>query len=201
MYPRYTRINEGSPLNISDRMPALATHPSFFALAVLGAALTLAACSDDGTRQTQAADPSADTEEQSGSKPEAQDAKPEAIGSISIDGQSYELIRSFWCEPRSGVEEGTEVVAQVGAFHDDGRFMTVMATQVDRDRDRPSVVLLRANEPGTDNHFESGNSKGPVLTVEDGRVLIQGQVASGGEIVPLEAEFTLPEEPGLKFQC
>ena len=191
-------------MTFSDRISALAAHPSFFALAALGAALTLAACSDGDTGQTQAAASSADSDEQS--EPEAPDAKPEKIGSISIDGQSYELVRSFWCEPRSGIEEGTDVVIQVGAFHDDGRSITVMATQVDRDRDRPSVQRLRATEPGTQSSSQSGDvvldsSNNSMLTVKDGRVQIQGEVMSGGEILPLEAEFTLPDEPGLKWQC
>ena len=191
-------------MTFSDRISALATHPSFFALAALGAVLTLAACSDGDTGQTQAAASSSDSDKQS--EPEAPDAKPETIGSISIDGQSYELVRSFWCEPRSGSEEGTDVAIQVGAFHDGGRSITVMATQVDRDRDRPSVQRLRATEPGTQSSFQSADvvldaGNNAVLTVKDGRVQIQGEVMSGGEIVPLEAEFTLPDEPGLKWQC
>lgn len=164
----------------------------------------LAVCSDGDTGQTQAAASSADSDEQS--EPEAPDAKPEKIGSISIDGQSYELVRSFWCEPRSGIEEGTDVAIQVGAFHDDDRSITVMATQVDRDRDRPSVKRLRATEPGTQSSSQSGDvvlnaSNNSMLTVKDGHVQIQDEVMSGGEIVPLEAEFTLPDEPGLKWQC
>lgn len=188
----------------SDRVPALMTNPPFFAAAVLGAALMLTACSDGDTGQTRAAASSADSDEES--EPEAPNVKPEAIGSISIDGRSYELVRSFWCEPRSGAEEGTEVVIQVGAFHDDGRLITVMATQVDRDRDRPSVQRLRVTEPGTQSSSQSGDvvlnaDKSPVLTVENGRVQIQGEVMRGGEIAPLEAEFTLPDESGLKWQC
>lgn len=186
------------------RMPALAMHPSFCVSALLGTVLALAACSDGGTGQTPPAASSVASAEQAES--ESPDAKPEPVGSMSIDGRSYELIRSFWCEPHSGVEGGTEVVIQVGAFQDSGRLITVMGTQVDRDRDRASVQSLTAIEPDSTSAARSGDvvldgNTRPVLMVEDGRVQIQGEVMDGGDIVPLEAEFTLPDEPGLKWHC
>ena len=165
--------------------------------------LAASACSGGEAEDDETSVSAADAEQ---AESPAADEAPEPVGSLTIDGRSYELVRAFWCEPRSGGESGTEVVAQVGAFHEDNRFITVMATQVDRDRDRPSVQSVSASIPGTDSNHRSGDvvldgDAEPALIVEDGQARIQAEVRSGGEVVPLEAEFTLPDEPGLDLHC
>lgn len=170
---------------------------------VLVAMAGLLAASDGGAS---AAESGSMVEEDGQSGPETPDAALVTIGNMFIDGRSYDLVRAFWCEPHSGVEGGTTVVIQVGAFHEDNRLITVMGTQVDRDRDRPAVQSLSVSEPGTQSHYQSGDvalktGTEPVLAVEDGHVRIQGEVVSGGDVVPLEAEFALPDEPGLDLHC
>ena len=177
--------------------------------------LASAACSDrDAGQEAGQEDGQEDGQDESAAMPSGGDPRPEqqaaadepatVVGSMSIDGRSYDLVRSFRCEPGSGVEGGTELAIKVGAFHDDGRLIHVMATQVDRDRDRASVQQVSATEPGTGSYYQSGTvmlsgSTAPVLTVEDGHVRIQGDVQSGGNIVPLDVEFALPEEFGGPF--
>lgn len=162
-------------------------------------ALAAAGCSERDSGQSEAA-------ETTGGEPQperqaAANAPDTVIGSMSIDGRSYDLVRSFWCKPRPGIEGGTDLVIKVGALHEDGRIIHVMGTQVDRDRDRPSVQEVSATEPGTNSWYQSGTvmlegRTGPILVVEDGHVRIQGDVTAGEEVVPLEVEFTLPKEPG-----
>lgn len=162
-------------------------------------ALATTGCSEGDSGQSGAA-------ETTGGEPQperqvATNASDTVVGSMSIDGRSYDLVRSFWCKPSPGVESGTDLAIKVGALHEDGRLIHVMGTQVDRDRDRPSVQQVSATEPGTNSYYQSGTVRlqgrtGPILVVEDGHVRIQGDVQAGGEVVPLEVEFTLPEEPG-----
>lgn len=163
-----------------------------------GLALALAACAERDAGQDGPAAVPADVDPQ----PEQQVSAdpPEAIGSMSIDGRSYDLVRSYWCEPGPGIERGTDVAINVGALHEEGRFIHVTGTQVDRDRDRASVQTATAAEPGTDSYFQSGTvtlrgRTEPILVVEDGHVRIQGDVHGAGNLVALEAEFTLPDEP------
>lgn len=190
--------------------PRLKTMPTFdgFRTAALQAALAsgLLAASACSGGEAEDDEPSAASGGAEQAESPGADEALEPIGSLTIDGRSYELVRAFWCEPHSGVESGTEVVAQVGAFHEDNRFITVMATQVDRDRDRPSVQSVSASIPGTDSNHRSGDvvldgDAEPALIVDGGQARIQAEVMSGGEIVPLEAEFDLPDEPGLDFHC
>lgn len=179
------------------------------AVVLVGMAGSLAACNGDSVSSDGGASVAASgsvVAEDGESVPETPNAALETIGNLSINGRSYELVRAFWCETHSGTEDGTTVVIQVGAFHEDDRLITVMGTQVDRDRDRPAVQTLSASEPGTQSHYQSGDvaletGTEPVLAVDDGQVRIQGEVISGGDIVPLEAEFALPEEPGLALHC
>ena len=162
--------------------------------------LASAACSERDAGQPESAAVPAASDPQPEQQAAAGDA-PRKIGSMSIDGRSYDLVRAFWCEPGPGVERGTDIAVKVGALHDDGRVIHLMATQGDRDRDRPSVQQVSATEPGTSTYYQSGTVmlKGrtePILVVEDGHVRIQGDVSGAGNIVPLEAEFALPEAPG-----
>ena len=161
--------------------------------------LASAACSERDAGQPESAAVPAASDPQPEQQAAAGDA-PRKIGSMSIDGRSYDLVRAFWCEPGPGVERGTELAIKVGALHEDGRLIHVSGTQVDRDRDRPSVQQVSASEPGTSSYYQSGTVmlKGrtePILVVEDGHVRIQGDVSGAGEVVPLEVEFALPEAP------
>lgn len=170
-------------------------HPDGFRAAIAACALLAASACSDGEAGDAA--PAGDRE-QSASETETDETEP--VGSLSIDGESYELVKAFWCEP-GPLGDGTELVIKIGAFHEDNRLINVQATQVDRDRDRPSVQSVLVNVPGTESDHRSGDVEldddtDPVLVVEGGQARIEGEVVDGGEMMPIEAQFVLPDEPG-----
>lgn len=137
------------------------------------------------------------------SAPAAAD-QADVVGTLTIDGQSHDLTTSYWCEPEPSVQEGETVAIWVWAF-DDSQDVSVLGTQIDRDRDRPSVQRVTATLDGSST-YRTGDvtpktQPEPAIVVEDGRVTMQADVISGGEIVDLAAEFMLPEAPGAPGYC
>ena len=173
------------------------------AAAALGLALAASGCSDgdaDPAESNAAARPATDEAEIS----QPSGSEPETVGKMTIDGQSYDLARAHWCEPEAGVESGSTVALRVAAFDESGDVI-VYGLQVDREENGPPVQnVSAATDPNT--NYQSGDvplSAGPepLLAVEKDTVRIAGQVRRRGEAVDLEAEFTLPDEPGFPGYC
>ena len=169
--------------------------------------LAASGCSDSGNDEAGSASAAA-REAEVEKAPEVESAPedekaPEAIGELVIDGQSYTLTKAHWCEPAEGFESGTTVAIRVGAQDESGD-VTVYGIQVDRDEDESSTSRISvATDPST-NYKSEGLDRDPVIVLEDGAVRLRGGVYKSPrdpEVVVVEAEFSLPPEPGFPGQC
>lgn len=185
------------------QLPALTWARRGAAIATLGLILAVSGGSDSKAEQSE---PGVVPQSNKGAKAKHLSGNgPATVGSMTIDGQSYDLTASHWCEPEPGVENGTTVAIRVAALNDTGDVM-VYALQVDRDRDRPTVQTVSAATDPTTN-YRSGDvtpatRAEPMIAVENGAVRIAGDVRrSGGDVVSIEAAFSLPAEPGFPGYC
>ena len=173
----------------------------------LGLLLAASGCSDSGNDEagsTSAAAREAEVEKAPEVESAPEDEKaPEAIGELVIDGQSYTLTKAHWCEPAEGFESGTTVAIRVAAQDESGD-VTIYGIQVDRDEDESSTSRISvATDPST-NYKSEGLDRDPVIVLEDGAVRLRGGVYKSRrdpEVVVVEAEFSLPPEPGFPGQC
>ncbi|MDF2096786.1 hypothetical protein [Aquibaculum arenosum] len=186
-----------------SRLSALMWARQGAAVATLGLILAASGGADSSAEQSE---PDAVSQSNKGAKAKHLSGNgPATVGSMTIDGQSYDLTASHWCEPEPGVENGSTVAIRVAALNDTGDVM-VYALQVDRDRSRPGVqTVSAATDPQT--NYRSGDvtpetRAEPMIVVENGAVRIEGDVRrSGGDQVPIVAEFSLPDEPGFPGYC
>ncbi|WP_366555922.1 hypothetical protein [Aquibaculum sediminis] len=185
------------------RNPALKWARRSAAVATFGLILAVSGGLESHAEQTE---PGAVPQSNKGAKAKHLSSNgPATVGSMTIDGKSYDLTASHWCEPEPGVESGTTVTIRVAALNDSGDVM-VYALQVDRDRGRPPVQTVSAATDPTTN-YRSGDvtpatRAEPMIVAENGAVRIEGDVRrSGGDVVTIEAEFSLPDEPGFPGYC
>lgn len=191
-----------------ERFTVLKSGLSGVAIA-LGLLLTVSGCSDSSNDEAGSASATATPREPAvESAPEVEsgpedDRAAEAIGELVIDGQSYTLTKAHWCEPAEGFESGTTVAIRVAAQDESGD-VTVYGIQVDRDGGQSSTSRISvATDPST-NYKSEGLDREPTIVLEDGAVSLRGGVYRPGrdpEAVVVEAEFTLPPEPGFPGQC
>lgn len=169
--------------------------------------LATSGCSDSsndeaGSSSTTAREPEVEKAPEVESAPEVEKA-PEAIGELVIDGQSYTLTKSYWCEPEEGFESGTTVAIRVAAQDESGD-VTVYGIQVDREEGGSSTSRISvATDPST-NYKSEGLDREPMIVIENGAVRLRGGVYRPGrdpEVAVVEAEFSLPPEPGFPGQC
>jgi hypothetical protein len=189
-----------------ERFTVLKSGLSGVAIA-LALLLATSGCSDSsndgaGDSSMTASEPEVEKAPEVESAPEAERA-PEAIGELVIDGQSYTLTKAHWCEPEEGFESGTTVAIRVAAQDESGD-VTVYGIQVDRDEGASSTSRISvATDPST-NYKSEGLDREPAIVIEDGAVRLRGGVYRSGrdpEVVVVEAEFSLPPEPGFPGQC
>lgn len=128
----------------------------------------------------------------------------ETVGVLTIDGNAHDLTVSYWCEPEPSLEQGQTLTLRVLARNESGD-VNLLGTEIERDRDRPTLQRLSATTNGS-SVYRSGDvtprtHPEPAMVVENGNVTMKAEVMGAGEIVDLEAEFTLPEEPGAPGYC
>lgn len=130
----------------------------------------------------------------------AQDGEaPDVIGQMTVDGQSYELTRAYWCAPADGYVAGTTVVFRVAAFDESGDIY-ISGFHVDRGESHPPYQNVTASDP--DSTYRSGDMKlsnkaDPAIRIEDGVVRIRTEFRVG----EAEAEFSLPDQPSFPGYC
>lgn len=165
-------------------------------------ALAISACTDSGNEEVASAEgasPTATQPESEAARPAADD-EPQVIGEVVIDGQSHSLTKAHWCEPEDGFESGTTVAIRVAATDESGD-VTVYGIRVDDDDGDSTLRVMAATDPNT-NYKSEGLGREPTILMEDGSVRLQGLVyRPGHDPVEVEAEFSLPAEPGFPGYC
>lgn len=164
--------------------------------------LAISACTDNGNQEAASTEGSSATDTQSESEA-AQPAadEPQIIGEVIIDGQPHSLTKAHWCEPRPGFHSGTTVAILVAAVDESGE-VVVFGRQID-DSDSTSERFIRATTDHPNNYYTSDwVRQQPTILMEDGVARIQGSVGrSSDDLVDVEAEFSLPAEPGFPTEC
>ncbi|MCA1776824.1 MAG: hypothetical protein LC676_14800 [Loktanella sp.] len=136
---------------------------------------------------------------QEGDVAQGQSETPDIIGEMTIDGQTYELTRAYWCASEDGFVAGTTVAIRVAALDESGDIF-IRGFHVDRDEGRSSYQNVTAKD--VDSTYRSGdmmltNAKEPSISVENGVVRIRTEFRVG----EAEAEFSLPDQPGFPGYC
>lgn len=186
--------------------PTRSTNPGLglaSALATALLALAISACTDGGNQESASAEGSrsTDTQAESEAARPAADDEPQVIGEVVIDGKSHSLTKAYWCEPRPGFNSGTTVAILVAAA-DESDEVVVFGRQID-DSDSTSERFIRATTDHPNNYYTSEwVRQQPTILMEDGVARIQGSVGrSRDDVVEVNAEFSLPPEPGFPTEC
>ena len=150
-------------------------------------------------------EPEADPVEADADEPatEPDQAVGEPVGTLSFDGQTVELTGSYWCEPEA-VDDFTKIQINVHAHDADGE---VMISGTEALIGASEDLVHRVSFTGFGHTFvQSGDlsendDSFPFVVVDGDRVTIDAPVLAGGEIHVVQAEFTLPSEPGAPGLC
>lgn len=127
-------------------------------------------------------------------------SEPSVIGEMIIDGESHELTQSYWCEPEAGYESGT-TVAIVAAYDESGDVIVYGQRRDHEGSESSEALITAATDPNT-NYSSEGLGGDPMLVMENGAVRLQGGVyRPGQDPVEIEAQFSLPDEPGFPGYC
>ena len=154
-------------------------------------------------------DPPEDAQEAEQPEEEVEQDEPQeptgnSIGTLTIDGNSFELTESEWCVEEGEAGDISQEILRVGARNADTSVQVLAVEVVTDDPGSGAYQQVEASAPVDDvEEFQSEHSNvgeylvvdGTNVTIEDGNMKGLGPDGIGGSY-DMATHFTISDEPG-----